>query len=85
MSRAKNSALPGTEHVLHTKLMPPRLRSSTIQRQDLMERLDSGLHGKLILVSAPTGFGKTTLVSILGGSKQPTTDPIALFDLTEAT
>jgi LuxR family maltose regulon positive regulatory protein len=43
--------------------MPPRLRSSTIQRQDLMKRLDSGLNGKLILLSAPTGFGKTTLVN----------------------
>jgi LuxR family transcriptional regulator, maltose regulon positive regulatory protein len=61
MTRAKNSAVPATENVLHTKLMPPRLRPSTVQRLDLMKRLDSGLHGKLILVSAPTGFGKTTL------------------------
>jgi len=28
-----------------------------------MRRLDDGLNGKLILLSAPTGFGKTTLVS----------------------
>jgi LuxR family maltose regulon positive regulatory protein len=28
----------------------------------LLERLDAGVHGKLTLVSAPAGFGKTTLV-----------------------
>ena len=61
MSRARDPH--GSDSVLHTKLMPPRLRASIIAREDLMERLDNGLHGKLILVSAPTGFGKTTLVS----------------------
>jgi LuxR family transcriptional regulator, maltose regulon positive regulatory protein len=61
MSKAKNS--PGIESILHTKLMPPRLRSSAISRENLMKRLDGGLNGKLILLSAPTGFGKTTLVS----------------------
>jgi LuxR family maltose regulon positive regulatory protein len=29
----------------------------------LIERLNAGLHRKLTLVSAPAGFGKTTLVS----------------------
>ncbi len=43
--------------------MPPRLRSTVMVRKDLMTRLDSGLHGRLVLLSAPTGFGKTTLVS----------------------
>ena len=61
MSRAKNPY--GNETVLHTKLMPPRLRPSVIPREDLMSQLDSGLNGKLILLAAPTGFGKTTLVS----------------------
>jgi ATP/maltotriose-dependent transcriptional regulator MalT len=28
----------------------------------LIERLDRGLHRKLTLISAPAGFGKTTLV-----------------------
>jgi LuxR family transcriptional regulator, maltose regulon positive regulatory protein len=51
------------EYVLHTKLMPPRLRSTAIPREILMKRLDSGLNGKLTLLAAPTGFGKTTLVS----------------------
>jgi LuxR family transcriptional regulator, maltose regulon positive regulatory protein len=62
MSRSKNSS--GIENVLHTKLMPPRLRSATIRREDLIKRLDSGLDGRLILLSAPTGFGKTTLISM---------------------
>jgi LuxR family transcriptional regulator, maltose regulon positive regulatory protein len=62
MSRAKHPS--GIENVLHTKLMPPRLRSSSLPRGDLMKRLDGGLSGKLILLSAPTGFGKTTLVGM---------------------
>jgi LuxR family maltose regulon positive regulatory protein len=32
-------------------------------RPRLIERLRAGLHGKLSLISAPAGFGKTTLVS----------------------
>lgn len=48
---------------LHTKLMSPRLRSPIIARPALFARLDEGVTGKLTLVSAPTGFGKTTLVS----------------------
>ncbi len=34
-----------------------------ISRTRLIERLDKGLPGKLTLISAPAGFGKTTLVS----------------------
>jgi len=34
-----------------------------VSRLRLIERLDAGLRGKLTLVSAPTGYGKTTLVS----------------------
>jgi len=32
-------------------------------RPRLIERLNEGLHRKLTLISAPAGFGKTTLVS----------------------
>lgn len=49
--------------LLHTKLAPPRVRGSWIQRERLYARLDGGLEKKLTLVSAPAGFGKTTLVS----------------------
>ena len=34
-----------------------------VPRPHLIERLDEGLDRKLTLVSAPAGFGKTTLVS----------------------
>jgi len=52
------------QDLLRTKLMPPRLHAGMIQRDDLLARMDEGLVRKLILVSAPTGFGKTTLVSM---------------------
>jgi LuxR family transcriptional regulator, maltose regulon positive regulatory protein len=47
------------------KLFLPRLRPNLVSRPHLIERLNAGLHGKLALISAPAGFGKTTLVSEL--------------------
>ena len=49
--------------VLATKLYIPPLRPRAIARPRLVERLNEGLHRKLTLISAPAGFGKTTLVS----------------------
>jgi LuxR family maltose regulon positive regulatory protein len=49
--------------VLATKLSIPRLRPNIVSRSRLIERLHEGLQHNLILVSAPAGFGKTTLVS----------------------
>src|SRR5258707_9562361 len=49
--------------ILATKLYLPRLRPHVVSRPRLIERLNEGLHRKLTLVSAPAGFGKTTLVS----------------------
>lgn len=42
---------------------PPGGRASLIPRPHLIDRLNEGLPGKLTLISAPAGFGKTTLVS----------------------
>ena len=46
---------------LTTKLFIPRLRHNTVPRPRLLARLDERLQGKLTLISAPAGFGKTTL------------------------
>ena len=49
--------------LLSTKLYIPPPRSNAVNRPRLLARMNDGLHGKLTLVSAPVGFGKTTLVS----------------------
>ncbi|RPI86395.1 MAG: helix-turn-helix transcriptional regulator [Chloroflexi bacterium] len=51
------------EPLLLTKLYIPPSRPGIVPRPRLVERLNEGLHRKLVLVSAPAGFGKTTLVS----------------------
>lgn len=60
------------EPLLRTKLFVPRLRPSRVPRPRLIEKLNNNLHGKLTLISAPAGFGKTTLVSEwASGCEQP--------------
>ena len=49
--------------LLTTKLCPPLVRSGLVSRPRLLSRLNEGLSRKLTLVSAPAGFGKTTLVA----------------------
>jgi LuxR family maltose regulon positive regulatory protein len=57
--------------ILATKLYIPPPRPNVVSRPRLLERLNEGLHRKLTLISAPAGFGKTTLVSqwVLGGPR----------------
>lgn len=47
---------------LRTKLYRPQVGPNLIRRPRLESRLNQGLDSKLILISAPAGFGKTTLV-----------------------
>lgn len=58
-----NSQVPET--LLQTKLYIPPLRPNLVPRPQLIQRLNQGLQlgHKVTLVSAPAGFGKTTLVS----------------------
>ncbi|HEY5671244.1 MAG TPA: hypothetical protein VIS10_14725, partial [Anaerolineales bacterium] len=51
------------EPLLSTKLYIPPTRPELVPRQRLIERLNESLDCKLTLISAPAGFGKTTLVS----------------------
>ena len=48
--------------ILTTKLYVPPPRPHAVLRPRLTERLNEGLHRKLTLISAPAGFGKTTLL-----------------------
>lgn len=52
-----------TASLLMTKLYVPAVRPRMVPRPRLVERLNAGLHRTLTLVSAPAGFGKTTLLS----------------------
>ena len=49
--------------LLVTKLHIPPLRPDLVSRRRLLDRLEIGLQRKLILISAPAGYGKTTLLS----------------------
>jgi LuxR family maltose regulon positive regulatory protein len=49
--------------VLVTKLFIPVARPELVLRPRLIKQLNEGLNRKLTLVSAPAGFGKTTLVT----------------------
>ena len=49
--------------LLETKFYVPRPRRGLVLRPRLSERLDRGTASKLMLVSAPAGFGKTTLLT----------------------
>jgi LuxR family maltose regulon positive regulatory protein len=51
------------EPLLATKLFIPRPPLNLVPRPHLVEKLDAGLDRKLTLISAPAGFGKTTLLS----------------------
>ncbi|MDQ5811408.1 MAG: helix-turn-helix transcriptional regulator, partial [Actinomycetota bacterium] len=58
--------------ILATKLYVPPPQPKVVPRPRLIERLSEGLHRRLTLISAPAGFGKTTLVSEwLAGCEQP--------------
>lgn len=61
MPRSTAPAGPRTP-LLAPKLRPPRLRAALVSREHLLARLDAAPEGKLTLLSAPAGFGKTTLV-----------------------
>ncbi len=49
--------------LVETKLLAPQARSDAVTRPRLTELLDRGRRARLTLVSAPAGFGKTTLLA----------------------
>jgi LuxR family maltose regulon positive regulatory protein len=53
-----------SSNLLSTKLFIPEPRQNYIIRPKLIDQLDGALSSKLILVAAPPGYGKTTLLSV---------------------
>ena len=63
----------GQAPLLVPKLQPPRLHSVLIRREHLLAQLGAGLERRLIVVNAPAGCGKTTLIRqwLTEGETQP--------------
>src|SRR5207247_766051 len=78
-----------SDNLLQTKLHIPVVRARMVSRPRLTNRLIEGIDGKLSLVSAPAGSGKTTLIcDFIGKINRPVAwisldsgdnDPIRLF------
>lgn len=67
-----------SDELLKTKLFIPSPRSGFVPRPRLIQRLEAGFRGKLTLLSAPAGFGKTTL---LGEGISTLNHPVAWVSL----
>jgi hypothetical protein len=67
--------------LLQTKLFVPRSRRGLVPRPRLTERLDRGVTSTLMIVSAPAGFGKTTLLAewLAAGSASPNSERVAVW------
>jgi LuxR family maltose regulon positive regulatory protein len=52
-----------TSPLITTKLSIPSTRTVLVPRRQLITQLKAGIHGKLTLISAPAGYGKTTLAA----------------------
>ena len=75
--------------LLQTKLHRPRLPKDLVTRWRLVERLNQDIDHQLILVCAPAGFGKTTLVGnwleqmAVGQGEEAISSPSAWLSLDE--
>jgi ATP/maltotriose-dependent transcriptional regulator MalT len=62
--------------LLTTKFHIPLPDPTLVPRPHLIQQMNAGLHSKLILLTAPAGFGKTTLISTwLHQTRQSTHSP----------
>ena len=66
------------DEVLQTKINAPPLRGPIITRPRLLDRLEASKSRKLILVTAPAGFGKSTLLNEWSAASP---EPISWFSI----
>ena len=70
--------------LVETKLYVPRLRRSLVARPRLSGRLSGGSEARLTLISAPAGFGKTTLLTAWLGTAAAENRSVAWLSLDES-
>jgi LuxR family maltose regulon positive regulatory protein len=75
---------PEAAPLLGTKLYIPVLRPQLVPRPRLLARLTAGLAEPLTLLSAPAGFGKTSLVSAWHATAHGRTVPLAWVSIDSA-
>ena len=71
-------------NLLATKLFVPPARANLVPRSRLFDRLQHGLQGKLTLIAAPAGFGKTTVLSAWHAAAGSTAPALAWVSLDAA-
>lgn len=54
---------PTSAPLFSTRITPPPVRAPLVARPRLLQRMNQGLQRRLTLVSAPAGYGKTTLLA----------------------
>lgn len=70
--------------LLKTKLYLPQSRGRMVERPRLTARLQEGLARKLTLISAPPGFGKSTVINAWRATPAGRSFPLAWLSLDEA-
>jgi len=64
--------------LIRTKLDIPRISVDLVERPLLLDKLNQRLNRNKILITAPAGFGKTSLV--VSGTSRITTEPAPYAD-----
>ncbi len=71
MSDAISQPITSRMRLLRTKLFVPQAHPDLVPRDRLLRRLDDACRARLVLLSAPAGFGKSTLLSTWIRKRQP--------------
>ncbi|RMD75971.1 MAG: LuxR family transcriptional regulator, partial [Chloroflexi bacterium] len=70
--------------LVRTKLQPPEARPSLLARPRLYEQLRHALHSRVVLITAPAGYGKTSLLTVWIGESGKEWSQIAWLTLDAA-